>query len=147
MLETRVVQLTVTEGGYNISPVTGESDLTNPQVAADLATDAAPQTMFGFVREALRRRRNRGLGAFTVMSCDNIQDNRAVAERAFTTYARAKYPELADWIRNNPRRHRRRSNHVAIRPVQRRRMVVRLANNARRPPEPDRTRHEGVRYA
>ena len=95
---TRIVSLTVTEGGYNISPVTGEFDLANPAVAADLRPGAVPKTTFGLITEALRRRRERGLGAFTVMSCDNIQSNGTVAERAFTTFARALDPELADWI-------------------------------------------------
>jgi mannitol 2-dehydrogenase len=95
---TRIVSLTVTEGGYNISPVTGEFDLSTPLVVADLAPGAVPQTTFGLVAEALRRRRERGVPAFTVMSCDNIQENGAVAKRAFTTFARALDPELADWI-------------------------------------------------
>jgi mannitol 2-dehydrogenase len=100
---TRIVSLTVTEGGYNISPVTGEFDLTSPPVAADLAAGAVPRTSFGLVTEALRRRRDRGLDAFTVMSCDNIQGNGDVAKRAFTAFARALDPELADWIERNSR--------------------------------------------
>ena len=95
---TRIVSLTVTEGGYNISPVTGEFDLASPAVVADLQPRAVPATTFGLVTEALRRRRDRGTGAFTVMSCDNIQENGAVARRAFTAFARAQDPELADWI-------------------------------------------------
>ena len=34
---TRIVSLTVTEGGYNLHPVTGEFDADNPAVQADLA--------------------------------------------------------------------------------------------------------------
>jgi mannitol 2-dehydrogenase len=96
--QTRIVSLTVTEGGYNISAVTGEFDLSYPPVAADLTQGAVPQTTFGLVTEGLRRRRDRGLAAFSVMSCDNIQANGAVAQRAFTAFARALDPELADWI-------------------------------------------------
>jgi mannitol 2-dehydrogenase len=101
--DTKIVSLTVTEGGYNISPVTGEFDLKNAVVAQDLEDGAVPQTSFGLVTEALRRRRERGIGAFTVMSCDNIQENGAVAQRAFTAFARAKDPELADWIEQESR--------------------------------------------
>ena len=32
------------------------------------------------------------------MSCDNIPGNGEVARRAFTSYARALDPDLADWI-------------------------------------------------
>src|SRR5690606_29051446 len=99
--EVRIVSLTVTEGGYNIHHVTGEFDLTDPGVAADLADGAVPATTFGLVTEALRRRRDRGVPPFTVMSCDNVQGNGEVARRAFTTFARAKDAELADWIEAN----------------------------------------------
>lgn len=95
---TRIVSLTVTEGGYNFSPVTGAFDLGNPAVAADLSQQAPPATTFGLVVEALRRRRDRGTGPFTVMSCDNIPGNGEVAKRAFTSYARALDDGLADWI-------------------------------------------------
>src|SRR6266566_3146386 len=58
---TRIVSLTITEGGYNISDVTGEFDAANPEVIHDLEPDAVPRTAFGLVTEALRRRRSRGL--------------------------------------------------------------------------------------
>jgi mannitol 2-dehydrogenase len=95
---TKIVSLTVTEGGYNFSPVTGAFDLTNPAVAADLTGEDPPATTFGLVVEALRRRRDRGTGPFTVMSCDNIPGNGEVARRAFTAYARALDEDLAAWI-------------------------------------------------
>ena len=95
---TRIVSLTVTEGGYNFSPVTGAFDLGSPAVAADLTGEAPPATTFGLVVEGLRRRRERGTGAVTVMSCDNIPSNGEVARRAFTSYARALDPDLADWV-------------------------------------------------
>ena len=95
---TRIVSLTVTEGGYNISDVTGEFDPEDPAVKADLEPDATPKTTFGFVTEALRRRRERGTGPFTVMSCDNLQENGNLARLAFTTFARLRDPELGEWI-------------------------------------------------
>ncbi|MBS9404509.1 mannitol dehydrogenase family protein [Halomonas sp. TRM85114] len=94
----RIVSLTVTEGGYNFHPVTGEFDLDNPDVRHDLAHPAAPKTTFGLITEALSRRRERGLAPFTVMSCDNIQGNGEVAHRMFTAFALARDGELADWI-------------------------------------------------
>jgi mannitol 2-dehydrogenase len=95
---TRVVSLTVTEGGYNLDHVTGEFDSANPQVADDLHPGAPPRTTFGFVTEALRRRKERGLPAFTVMSCDNLQGNGHLSKKVFTAFARLRDPELADWI-------------------------------------------------
>jgi len=94
----RIVSLTITEGGYNIHPVSGEFDLSNPKVQADLKSGVAPTTVFGITVEALRRRRERGIDPFTVMSCDNLQDNGAVARRVFVAFATAKDVELGRWI-------------------------------------------------
>jgi len=96
--EIRIVSLTVTEGGYNVNPVTGEFDAADPAVRADLEPGAVPATTFGLVTEALRRRRDRGVPPFTVQSCDNIQGNGDVAHRMFSAFARLKDPELAGWI-------------------------------------------------
>jgi mannitol 2-dehydrogenase len=96
---TRVVSLTVTEGGYHVHPVTGDFDDRDENIQHDLRNPAAaPRTMFGFVTAALRRRRDAGSLPFTVMSCDNIQGNGDVAHKMITAFARLQDPELADWI-------------------------------------------------
>lgn len=99
--ETRIVSLTVTEGGYNFHHVTGEFDAENPDVVHDLGPGAAPRTTFGLVTEALSRRRARGIAPFTVMSCDNIQGNGDVAKKMFTAFAELRDPELGAWMRQN----------------------------------------------
>jgi mannitol 2-dehydrogenase len=98
---TRIVSLTITEGGYNFHPVTGEFDDTNPAVKADLAPGAVPATTFGLITEALVRRRSRGIEPFTVMSCDNIQGNGHMAQEVFTAFARLRNPELGGWVAGN----------------------------------------------
>jgi mannitol 2-dehydrogenase len=100
---TRIVSLTVTEGGYNFHPVTGEFDDTNPGVQADLAPGAVPATTFGLITEALVRRRSRGIEPFTVMSCDNIQGNGDMAQEVFAAFARLRDPELGEWVERNVR--------------------------------------------
>ena len=97
----RIVSLTITEGGYNFHHVTGEFVGGNPAVAADLTEGAVPRTVFGLVTEALRRRRERGLAPFTVMSCDNLQGNGDMARRMFTAYADLLEPGLGEWMRAN----------------------------------------------
>lgn len=96
--DVRIVSLTVTEGGYNYNPSTGEFNASTPAVAADLADGAVPTTTFGFVTEALRRRRAAGTAPFTVMSCDNIQGNGHLAARVFAAFALLKDPELGAWM-------------------------------------------------
>ena len=100
---TRIVSLTVTEGGYNIDDVTGAFDMSNAAVLRDLEPDVPPRTIFGLITEALSRRRDQGVVPFTVMSCDNLQGNGQVARRAFTAFARLKRPELGDWIEQEVR--------------------------------------------
>ena len=95
---TRIVSLTVTEGGYNYDQTTGEFQVDTPAVQHDVAEPGRPQTVFGFVAEALRRRRAAGLEPFTVMSCDNIQGNGHVAKTMFTAFARLQDPDFADWM-------------------------------------------------
>jgi len=99
--QTRIVSLTVTEGGYNFNAVTGEFDATNPDVAHDLEPGATPRTTFGLITEALARRRERGLAPFTVLSCDNIQGNGDAARRSFVAFATLRDPELGKWVDEN----------------------------------------------
>jgi mannitol 2-dehydrogenase len=95
---TRIVSLTVTEGGYNIDAVTGEFNADNPDVVHDLQPGATPRTTFGLITEALARRRERGLSPFTIMSCDNIQGNGHTARRSFVAFAGLRSAELGAWI-------------------------------------------------
>ncbi len=99
--DTRIVSLTITEGGYNFDRVTGEFDAANPAVVADLEPGAAPSTVFGYVIEALRRRRERDIPAFTVLSCDNIQGNGHMAARTFASFGDLKDASLGQWVREN----------------------------------------------
>jgi mannitol 2-dehydrogenase len=95
---TRIVSLTVTEGGYHVNQVTGEFDPGDPALQADLKGDGPPVSAFGFIVEALRRRRAAGVAPFTVMSCDNLPGNGHVARKTITAFARLQDPDLADWM-------------------------------------------------
>ncbi|MCG6156589.1 mannitol dehydrogenase family protein [Rubinisphaera margarita] len=96
--ETRIVSLTITEGGYNVDPDTGEFDRSNPDVQYDVTNPTTPRLVFGYLTAALRKRREAGLTAFTVQSCDNIQHNGNLTRRMLLGFARMQDPELADWI-------------------------------------------------
>jgi mannitol 2-dehydrogenase/sorbose reductase len=98
--DTRIVSLTITEGGYNLDETTGNFKFTSPDVAHDLAGGPC-RTAFGFIVEALRRRRDTGTGPFTVMSCDNLRHNGDTAKKAILSFAEARDPVLAAWIETN----------------------------------------------
>lgn len=94
----RIVSLTITEGGYNFDQITGEFVWSDADIAADLVRLERPATVFGFITEALRRRRSAGIAPFTVMSCDNIQGNGHLAKRMFVSFAHRVDPDLAQWM-------------------------------------------------
>lgn len=93
----RIVSLTITEGGYNIDRLTGRFDANAPSIVADVLS-AQPTTVFGYVVEALKRRRDAGTPPFTVMSCDNVESNGEVTRASIVAFARLRDPELAAWI-------------------------------------------------
>ena len=99
--DLRIVTLTITEGGYHVDPQSDAFVTDHPDVAHDLGGNGAPRTVFGFVTEALARRRAAGIKPFTVVSCDNLRHNGEVARTAFVGFASARDPELGAWIESN----------------------------------------------
>lgn len=99
--DTKIVSLTITEGGYNVNPTTGELDLNNASIAHDIANPDDPTTAFGYIVAALKIRKNSGMPAFTVQSCDNIQHNGAVTRKMLLSFTQQQNPadaELSQWI-------------------------------------------------
>ncbi len=96
-----MVSLTITGTGYRIDAHTGEFDADDIHVASDLEDPGTPETVFGYLVEALHRRRQAGLPPFTVLSCDNMQHNGSAARTAVVSFARLRDPDLADWIDRN----------------------------------------------
>lgn len=95
---TRIVSLTITEGGYCTDDSTGEFLADLPEIQQDLAHPQQPVSVFGFLTEALARRRERGIPPFTLMSCDNLPHNGDVARHALLSFAALRDPQLRDWI-------------------------------------------------
>ena len=96
--DTKIVSLTITEGGYNFSASTGEFDFENSDVQHELKHPDQPKTVFGFLTAALKIRRENNLPAFTILSCDNIQHNGDVAKKMVLTFAKKQDADLARWI-------------------------------------------------
>jgi len=99
--EIRIVSLTVTEGGYYISPATQRFDPEHPDIVYDSRNADAPKTAFGLIAAGLKRRRAMGVPPYGVMSCDNIPGNGHVTENAVAGLAELHDGELGRWIRAN----------------------------------------------
>lgn len=95
---TRLVTLTITGPGYKLDLDTGVFAGDDAAVVADLANPSEPGSAVGLVVEALDRRRRAGRAPFTVLSCDNIPANGAVARTAVLAFAALRDEHLASWI-------------------------------------------------
>jgi mannitol-1-phosphate/altronate dehydrogenase len=93
-----LVTLTVTQAGYCLDS-NFNLDATEASIANDLANPAHPTTVIGFIVEALRRRRDRGIAPFTTLSCDNLPRNGEILQGAILAYADLLDSELADYLR------------------------------------------------
>src|SRR6202011_691181 len=115
---TRIISLTITEGGYNIDNLggiagsaggggiagsaggggiagsAGGGGIAGSAGGGGIAAGGGGVNVFGLVGDALARRRDRGIASLTIVSCDNIEGNGAVARHAFTTYAEREHPGL-----------------------------------------------------
>src|SRR5690242_226260 len=118
--DTRIVSMTVTEKGYCLD-AQNRLDVANADVAHDLANrnpsqDRPPRSTIGWIVEGLKRRRAAGVAPFTVLSCDNLQDNGNVLHRALVDFARVGDAELARWIESEVDRKSTRlnSSHMSI---------------------------------
>ena len=94
----RIVSLTVSENGYCLNPATRQLDPEHPAIRADLAAPTRPRSAIGVIVEAYRRRMEARSGAFTAMTCDNIQNNGDVLREAVLSLAGRRDARLAGWI-------------------------------------------------
>jgi fructuronate reductase len=80
--ETHLVSLTITEKGY----------------VAEAADNGVPTTAAGLLAQALSERRAAGLAPFTVLSCDNLDDNGGRIRALVLEAASRIDPALAGWV-------------------------------------------------
>jgi len=98
---TKVISFTITEGGYNKIPSTGEFDFENPLIVQEMVPDSPPLTVYGYLSAAFKLRKEHGLPGLTLMSCDNVQNNGVVLQKMLQEFTVAKHPELWPWIEEN----------------------------------------------
>ncbi|CAZ98398.1 mannitol dehydrogenase family protein [Zobellia galactanivorans] len=99
--EVKIITLTITEGGYNYNEATKKFDFDNPLIQHDLTHPNSPKTIFGYLTQALKLRKDRGLKGCTIQSCDNIQGNGHMAKRMLLTYVSTAAPDLVEWIESH----------------------------------------------
>jgi mannitol 2-dehydrogenase len=95
--EVRIISLTITEGGYNFDANTGSFIFSAPGVQWDLHYPDHPKTVFGYLTQALKRRRDRNLPGITILSCDNIQYNGDTCRSMLLAFLEQADPGLAGW--------------------------------------------------
>ncbi|WP_350292864.1 mannitol dehydrogenase family protein [uncultured Croceitalea sp.] len=96
--DTKIVSLTITEGGYNFNPATGEFDFENSIIQEELKHPENPKSVYGFLAAALQKRRANKLPAFTILSCDNIEHNGDVTKKMLLAFTQKLNPVLAEWV-------------------------------------------------
>jgi mannitol-1-phosphate/altronate dehydrogenase len=93
----QLVTLTITQAGYCLDSQFN-LDFTHEAIIHDLKHPTTPTTAIGFIVEALRRRRDRGLAPFATLSCDNLPRNGEILQNAVMTYAQIIDPALANYL-------------------------------------------------
>lgn len=89
---TRIVSMTITESGYDL-------DMNNADIQHDLKNADRPITVFGYIVHALDARRRASEKPFTVMSCDNVQQNGEVIKNCILKFAKGlNNAELVEYI-------------------------------------------------
>ncbi len=99
--EVKIITLTITEGGYNLNEATGEFNMGNPQIIHDIKNPDDPKTIFGYLTQALKLRKETNAGPITILSCDNIEGNGHVAKKMLLSFVQFAEPALLPWIQEN----------------------------------------------
>ncbi|CAF1498226.1 unnamed protein product [Rotaria magnacalcarata] len=90
--DTKIVSMTITESGYDL-------DMNNVDIQHDISNSDKLRTVFGFIVHALDARRRANRKPFTVMSCDNVQQNGEVTKKCILQFAKSlNNTELIEYI-------------------------------------------------
>merc|ERR1712048_1517238 len=102
---TKIITMTVTEKGYFVDFATGKLLVDAPPIKSDIETLKAGgnglKTAAGFIVAAAKVKMNGSKVGFTVLSCDNVQENGEKAEMAVHALAGAVDSKIAAWIKGN----------------------------------------------
>ena len=99
--DIKIISMTITEGGYNIDKSLENLKLNKSVVSENMKNPRSPKTVFEYLTQAFKLRKERGLPGCTIQSCDNIQGNGDMAKKILLKYVSKAEPEIKDWIEKN----------------------------------------------
>ncbi len=95
-----LVTITVTESGYYTDP-NGDLNTDDPIIAGEVS-GGQPQSVYGYLRAALRARMDSIGTSLTIACCDNIRQNGKMLHRNLLAYLEAcNDAALAEWVTQN----------------------------------------------
>lgn len=100
-IETKLITLTITEGGYNCNATTGEFIADDTLIIWDIENPDSPKTVFGYLTQAFTLRKELNAGGITIQSCDNIQHNGDLLRKMLLSFITIAKPDLKDWVIEN----------------------------------------------
>ena len=90
--DTRIVSMTITVAGYDF-------DVNHDDIQHDLKNADRPRTVFGLLVHALDARRQANEKPFTILSCDNVQQNGEATKKCLLKFAEELHKaELIEYI-------------------------------------------------
>ncbi len=95
---TEIISFTITEGAYLVDQKSTQLDWQHPDLIHDVQHLEQPRTIFGYLYNALSKRRQLHGCGVTLMSCDNVRHNGLVLNRALHEFVSKVDTDLADWI-------------------------------------------------
>jgi mannitol 2-dehydrogenase len=98
---TKIITLTITEGGYNLDKKTREFDFSNEDVLYDIKFPERPRTVFGYIAAGLRKRIAANAGPITILSCDNLPHNGDVCKSSFLSFLEKADAKLCSWAKDH----------------------------------------------
>lgn len=100
---TKIISLTITEGGYNLDKKTRAFDFSNEAIRYDMGFPQNPLTVFGYIAAGLRKRMAANAGPITILSCDNLPHNGDVCRDSFLAFLQKADEGLCGWAKEHVR--------------------------------------------
>lgn len=97
--KSKVISLTITEGGYNYDFEKDSFKIDNVDIVHDLTHKSQPKTVFGLLALGLKSRKSTSNSPIVLLSCDNIIGNGEVLEKSLLSFLKAYDIDLYDWVK------------------------------------------------